>query len=150
MLTRYPVGATDYHSSRWCLTYWCRDKIADKIIRRLHFKMHFLMNMFAFCLSSHWSLFLRLEWTINIPALGQIMAWRRPGDKPLSESMVASLLTHICVIGLAELNDTWINFVDDNEKKTTIESDFEWNNLLVHLFLCIRPCWQKIDPPQRL
>ena len=33
----------------------------------------------------------------NIPALVQIMAWRRPGDKPLSEAVVASLLTHICV-----------------------------------------------------
>ena len=33
----------------------------------------------------------------NIPALVQIMAWRRPGDKPLSEPMVVSLLTHICV-----------------------------------------------------
>ena len=33
----------------------------------------------------------------NIPALVQIKAWRRPGDKPLSETMVASLLTHICV-----------------------------------------------------
>ena len=33
----------------------------------------------------------------NIPALGQIMAWRRPGDKPLSELMMVSLLTHICV-----------------------------------------------------
>ena len=32
----------------------------------------------------------------NIPALVKIMAWRRPGDKPLSEPMVASLLTHIC------------------------------------------------------
>ena len=32
----------------------------------------------------------------NIPALVQIMAWRRPGDKPLSEPMVVSLLTHIC------------------------------------------------------
>ena len=27
----------------------------------------------------------------NIPALVQIMAWRRPGDKPLSESMMVSL-----------------------------------------------------------
>ena len=27
----------------------------------------------------------------NIPALFQIMAWSRPGDKPLSEPMVASL-----------------------------------------------------------
>ena len=33
----------------------------------------------------------------NIPALVQIMAWRRPGDKQLSEPMMVSLLTHICV-----------------------------------------------------
>ena len=33
----------------------------------------------------------------NIPALVQIMAWRRPGDKPLAEPMMVSLLTHICV-----------------------------------------------------
>ena len=33
----------------------------------------------------------------NIPALVQIMAWCRPGDKPLSEPVMVSLLTHICV-----------------------------------------------------
>ena len=33
----------------------------------------------------------------NIPALVKIMAWRRSGDKPLSEPMMVSLLTHICV-----------------------------------------------------
>ena len=33
----------------------------------------------------------------NIPALIQIMAWRQSGDKPLSEPMLVSLLTHICV-----------------------------------------------------
>ena len=33
----------------------------------------------------------------NIPALVQIMAWRHPGDKPLSETMMVSLLTHISV-----------------------------------------------------
>ena len=33
----------------------------------------------------------------NIPALVQIMAWRRPGDKPLSETMMVKLLTHICI-----------------------------------------------------
>ena len=32
----------------------------------------------------------------NIPALVQIMAWHRPCDKPLSEPMMISLLTHIC------------------------------------------------------
>ena len=33
----------------------------------------------------------------NIPALVQTMAWRRQGDKPLSEPMMVSLPTHICV-----------------------------------------------------
>ena len=33
----------------------------------------------------------------NIPTLVQIMTWRRPGAKPLSEPMMVSLLTHICV-----------------------------------------------------
>ena len=33
----------------------------------------------------------------NIPALVQIMAWRRPGDTPLSEPMAVSLLMHIYV-----------------------------------------------------
>ena len=33
----------------------------------------------------------------NIPALIQIMAWRRSVDKPLSEPMMVTLPTHICV-----------------------------------------------------
>ena len=33
----------------------------------------------------------------NIPALVQRMVWHRPGDKPLSEPVVVSLLAHICV-----------------------------------------------------
>ena len=43
----------------------------------------------------------------NIPALAQIMAWRRPGDKPLSESMMIISLTHICV--------TWPQWVKPHE-----------------------------------
>ena len=39
----------------------------------------------------------------NIPALVQIMAWRRPGDKPLSEPVMFSSLTHICI--------TWLQWV---------------------------------------
>ena len=33
----------------------------------------------------------------NIPALVQIMAWPRPGDKELSEPMLVRIPTHICV-----------------------------------------------------
>ena len=40
----------------------------------------------------------------NIPALVQIRAWRRPGDKPLSEPMMVCLPTHICVT-----RPQWVN-----------------------------------------
>ena len=40
----------------------------------------------------------------NIPALVQIKAWRRPGDKPLSEPMMVRLPTHICVT-----RPQWVN-----------------------------------------
>ena len=40
------------------------------------------------------------------PALVKIMAWRRPGDKPLSEAMMISLPTHICVT-----RPQWVNAV---------------------------------------
>ena len=33
----------------------------------------------------------------NNPTLVQIMAWRRPGDKPLFEPVMVNLLMHICV-----------------------------------------------------
>ena len=43
----------------------------------------------------------------NISTLIQIMAWRRPGDKPLFEPMLVSLMTHICVTRLQ-----WVNADD--------------------------------------
>ena len=46
----------------------------------------------------------------NIPALVQIMAWRRPCDKPLSEPMMVSLLTHICVTRPQWVN-TWLQYI---------------------------------------
>ena len=41
----------------------------------------------------------------NIPALVQIMAWHRPGDRPLSEPMMVSLPTHICFT-----RPQWVNW----------------------------------------
>ena len=42
----------------------------------------------------------------NIPALVQIMAWRWPGDKPLSQPMMVSLPMHICVT-----RPQWVKFM---------------------------------------
>ena len=57
----------------------------------------------------------------NIPALVQIMAWRRPGDKPLSETMMVRLPTHICV--------TRPQWVDQHKlphyPKRHLQNDFE-------------------------
>ena len=48
----------------------------------------------------------------NIPVLDQIMAWRRPSDKPLSEPMMVRLSTHICVTRPQWVNDViwWHRF----------------------------------------
>ena len=49
----------------------------------------------------------------DIPALVRIKAWRRPGDKPLSEPMMVSLPMHICVT-----RPQWV--------KTPPNSNYEW------------------------
>ena len=76
------------------ITHWGRDKWTP--FRRRHFQVHFL----------EWKWWIPIKISLkfvpkgqinNIPALVKIMAWRRPGDKPLSEPMMVSLPTHICV-----------------------------------------------------
>ena len=69
----------------------------------------------------------------NIPALVQIMAWRHSGDKPLSEPMVVSLPTHICVT-----RPQWVNkYVQQN-------SDNQWALTLCLMFLIIRNCFNNM------
>ena len=50
----------------------------------------------------------------KIPALVQIMAWRCPGDKPLSEPMLVCLQMHICV-NRPQWVKTWKSFVNENK-----------------------------------
>ena len=78
------------------LLNWGRDKMAP--FRRRHFQSHFVPKGSI----------------NNIPALVQIIAKRRPGDTPLSEPMMVSLLTHIYIsLGLNELNHyCWLVLVD--------------------------------------
>ena len=44
----------------------------------------------------------------NNPALFKIMAWRHPGDKPLSETMMVSSQTNICVTRPQWVNSAWL------------------------------------------
>ena len=76
------------------LTHWHRDKMAD--ISLTTFSNAFSwMTTCEFHLRFHWSLFLWFELMIVQHWFRQCLA--QPGYKPLSEPMVVSLLTHICV-----------------------------------------------------
>ena len=84
------------------LTHCGRDKMAA--FSQTTFSSAFSwMKMFEFQLKFHWSLFLRVQLTIIHHCF---MAWRRPGDKPLTEPMMVSSLTHICVT-----RPQWVNEV---------------------------------------
>ena len=66
----------------------------------------------------------------NIPSLVQIMAWRRPGDKPLSEPMMVSLLTHWRMsLGLNEIIWTKGDVVTAEIKNVKTPVDLIWFGL---------------------
>ena len=83
-------------SSYLSLTHWGRSRrneqhFADDIFKRIFFNENVWISIEI-------SLEFVPKGPINgIPALVQTMAWRRSGDKPLSEPMMVSLPTHICV-----------------------------------------------------
>ena len=72
------------------------------------------MKMYEFPLKFHWSLFVPRGPISNIPTLVEIMAWHLPGDKPLSQPMIVSLLTNICVT-----RPQWVNSLNPER--------FGWN-----------------------
>ena len=51
----------------------------------------------------------------NIQALVQIMAWRRPGDKPLSGPMMVRLMTHICVT-----RPQWVKIAQSKSSRSVV------------------------------
>ena len=88
-------------SCLWVITLRPRQNcrhFADDISKSI-----FLMKMYEFRLRFDWCVVPK-DPVNNIPPLVQIMAWRRPGDKPLFEPMMVSLLTHICVT-----RPQWVN-----------------------------------------
>ena len=93
----------------------------------------------------------------NIQALVQIMAWRRLGDKPLSEPMLVSLLTYICVtrpqwvntrsevwwhskyminIAFRNTSNLWKNFCIQWSNRSII-----WSQIKGSLIVSFTACW---------
>ena len=91
-----PVNMTDFASVLLdrALTHWSRDQI-DAISLTTFSNAFSRMKWISPTISLKFVPKVRIN---NTPALVQIMAWRLPGDKPLSEAMMVSLLTHICVM----------------------------------------------------
>ena len=85
------------------LTHWGQDKMAAVSQTTLSNAFSW-MKMLEFRLRFISLKFVPKGPINNNPALVQIMAWRRSGDKPLSEPMMVSLLTHICVT-----RPQWVN-----------------------------------------
>ena len=94
----YPLISTKviiWTSNGTSVTHWGRDKMAA-ISQTTRSKRIFVNENVRISIKKSLK-FVPNGPVNNILALVQIMAWRRPGDKPLSEPMVVSLLTHICV-----------------------------------------------------
>ena len=84
------------------LTHWGRNKM-DAISQTTFWSAFSWMKIFEF--PNNISLKFVPKGPINNnPALVQVMACRRPGDKPLSEPMMFRLPTHICVT-----RPQWVN-----------------------------------------
>ena len=92
-------------STSFMMTSWHGYAFRFTTLRPTRNEQHFADDIFKriFFNENVWILIIiSLKFVSNgpiniIPALRQIMAWRRPGDKPLYEPMMVNLLTHICV-----------------------------------------------------
>ena len=84
---------------------WTRGPIGVNTLRPKQNDHHFAADIFK-CILLNEMVWISINISLklvpggsinNISVLVQIMAWRRPGDKPLSEPMMVRLPTHICV-----------------------------------------------------
>ena len=107
----------DCPSSNECrilnMVLFCSDELLLNTLRPGHDGRHFADDIFTCivinencCIVIKFSLkcVRKIQLTI-IQHLVQIMAWRRSGDKPLSEPMTVNLSTHICVTRLQWVNN---------------------------------------------
>ena len=104
---------------------------------------HFADNIFIFLNENVWILikislnFAPMVWINDIPALVQIMAWHQPGDEPLSEPMMVSLLMLICIT-----RPQWVNcaYIGSNSSIILVSHCTIWL-ILFYLFSRMHNKW---------
>ena len=137
------VGISFLSSLIWLcsvLTHWGRDKM-DTILQTTCSSAFFLMKMFEFRMK-----FVPKGSINNNPTLFQITAWRRPGHKPLSEPMMFSSLTYICVT-----RTQWVK-PSSAGIRTCLVPGLIWNAHVENyvskqIFSNLEPDWLAAQPP---
>ena len=99
------------------LAHWGRDKMAAILLTT------FFLNENVYIWLKISLKFVPKFWINNMPALVQIPAWPRPGDKPLSGPIMFSLLTHLCVTRPQRFN--WV------------APESCWSKLIIFYFLIL-------------
>ena len=106
------------------LTHWGRDEmdISQTAFRRISFNENIWI-----CIEISLKLVPKGP-SNNIPALIQIIAWRRPGGKPLSEPMMVILLAHIC-----DNRPQWVNKTEACDYQQLKKNDKHLHKMFVSL-----------------
>ena len=128
MLTEIDSNDGAKETTTFYLTHWGRDKMTT-IFKMTFFKCIFLNE--NICISIKISLkFVPKLQINNIPALVQIMAWHRPGDKPLSEPMmqIPRMITPAQVKKYSSYSKVWFTLSHDIQV-------WPWSHLLENLLL---------------
>ena len=81
----------------------------------------------------------------NIPALIQIMAWCRPGNKSLFEPLMVTLLTHLCVTLPQWV--TWFKWINMIMKRTNAASNLIFHGKPMVVMMLTLLLWQPMVRP---
>ena len=131
------------------LTHWGRDKMAT-IFQTMFLNEFSWMKMYVFWLNFHWNLLARDQLTSTMV---HIMAWRRPGNKPLSEPMMVNLLTDIWVTRPQWAKETLVKLESKFyiQKKVFIVwncppfssslNELNFTSIQYHLIICMCVFW---------
>ena len=109
----------------FALTHWGLDKMDAKFLTTFYNAFSWIKIIYEFRLRFH----LRLS-----SSLVQIMAWRRPGDQPLSEPVTVNLLTHICITRPLWVNVSCKGHVGRNTPMTLY---FAWTSITFYTSILV-------------
>ena len=108
-----PIIKMSWPSDRYQLHIHTLFKLSDNIhVPYSIYNILQFMSPFSYAFS-----WIKKKNRLRFPALFQIIAWRQSGDKPLSESMVISLLTLICVT-----RPHWVNISNNTCRAMCVNS----------------------------